>query len=78
MSSITHRYHLVAANVFGISSTCPVKVVQLQIVQELRAMDTCCDTRKNASNTGKRITNKQKWYKKGRKVSFVRSVIVDE
>ena len=36
------------------------------------------DTRKNASNTDKRITNEKNWYKKARKVSFVRSIKDDE
>ena len=34
------------------------------------------DTRTSASNTDKRITNENKWYKKVRKVSFVSSIIV--
>ena len=41
-------------------------------------VDGTSDTREIASNTDKRITNENKGYKKARKVSFVRSIIVDE
>ena len=34
--------------------------------------------RKNTSNTDKRITNENKWFKKAKNVSFVCSIIVDE
>ena len=35
------------------------------------------DTRKNASDTDKRITNEKEWYKKGRKASYACKIIVD-